>query len=93
VLDEDIGKPFIVVTIADGTGNIVGKPAQTLPGDLTSSIYILKGSEKEKRFIFFQLKQLKRRNDGSCYASEIEFTFLDLENLDIDTESICRLPL
>jgi len=43
VLDEDIGKPFIVVTIADGTGNIVGKPAQTLPGDLTSSIYILKG--------------------------------------------------
>mmetsp|Transcript_30181 Transcript_30181/g.42125 ORF Transcript_30181/g.42125 Transcript_30181/m.42125 type:complete len:131 (+) Transcript_30181:1620-2012(+) len=93
VLDEDIGRPFIAVTIADGTGNIVGKPAQTLPGDLTSTIYILKGSENEQRFIFIQLKQLKRRKDGSCYSSEIEFTFLDLDNLDVETESICRLPL
>eukprot|EP00466_Bigelowiella_natans_P017119 jgi/Bigna1/91702/estExt_fgenesh1_pg.C_1140018 len=87
------GKTFFVVTIVDDLGSVVGKPARTAPGDVSSPIYVVKGREKVPRFLFIQLQQRKERRDGSCYNSDFEFSFIDLNHLGERSDCTCHLPL
>mmetsp|Transcript_2185 Transcript_2185/g.3041 ORF Transcript_2185/g.3041 Transcript_2185/m.3041 type:complete len:418 (+) Transcript_2185:130-1383(+) len=79
------GEPFVVFTVVDNTGHILGRSARSKPGDLSYPVHVMCGStpansEEEERFLFVQLKHFKAKS-GSLRASEIGFAFASFGSL------------
>mmetsp|Transcript_14315 Transcript_14315/g.19898 ORF Transcript_14315/g.19898 Transcript_14315/m.19898 type:complete len:191 (-) Transcript_14315:338-910(-) len=80
-----VGEPFVVFTVVDNTGHILGRSARSKPGDLSYPVHVMSGStqadsEEEERFLFVQLKHFKAKS-GSLRASEIGFAFASFGSL------------
>mmetsp|Transcript_8291 Transcript_8291/g.11755 ORF Transcript_8291/g.11755 Transcript_8291/m.11755 type:complete len:774 (+) Transcript_8291:68-2389(+) len=93
---EDTEKPYIVATVCDRMGNILGSSAQTPAGDINEPIYIIRDPnikvKKESVFVFIQLKKLKVKR-GGIKTSDICFAFVDTSALDESTNATLDLTL
>eukprot|EP00954_Amorphochlora_amoebiformis_P029322 1392993-Amorphochlora_amoeboformis.AAC.1 len=61
---------FMVVTVVDRLGSILGRSARTPPGDLTSKMAIIADETTEPRYVFFQLKQFKKKKNITKVTSQ-----------------------
>mmetsp|Transcript_11530 Transcript_11530/g.28415 ORF Transcript_11530/g.28415 Transcript_11530/m.28415 type:complete len:600 (-) Transcript_11530:621-2420(-) len=76
------GAPYLVVTVVDEEGTILGRSARTDPGELGKPVYIVRGSNVENCFVFIQLKRTKNFYGVSAKSSDIAYTFCSMLDLD-----------
>mmetsp|Transcript_5991 Transcript_5991/g.12006 ORF Transcript_5991/g.12006 Transcript_5991/m.12006 type:complete len:302 (-) Transcript_5991:506-1411(-) len=69
---------YLVATIVDEMGGILGRSAQTKTDKLLEPLYILSGSLAEPRFLFLQIKQIKSKSNMMFKFSEMGYSLLDL---------------
>jgi len=69
---------YLIATVADEMGRILGASAQTETGKLLEPLYIIGGDVERPRYLFLQLKRIKNKTSMGFKFSEIGYAYMDL---------------
>uniref|UniRef100_A0A7S3Z4X9 Uncharacterized protein n=1 Tax=Lotharella globosa TaxID=91324 RepID=A0A7S3Z4X9_9EUKA len=75
--DRSRGK-YLVVTVVNEMGSILGRSAQTATGKLLNPVHFVGGSLDAPRYMFLQLKRIKKKGAMQHKFSDIGYSIVDL---------------